>query len=831
MNHNGKPKHGLYDNIDIITANRVEEILANLTSERMQNLRNPGGMMDPRRNLNFDCGYPETGSITADGLKELYTRCPEAARVVELMPKECWQASPTVYETDDAERETEFEKAWDALEVAMSGGVSWHQTEQGSSIWEYLFRADVLSGIGSFGVLLMGFDDGRNLQDPVEGAVVDMDNPQPYANNSRWKPAMPDGWMLPWEKESLQKPKPRKVWNGLRDPKTGKATYTERADPVPDDEQQAIIANWQTYSDAIAANAQANGVSKNTLIFNAYNKAQNPGITPQYDLQLGQPAPFAEGAMAGTDQQYFAPIQGPSQQPNPTPSKKPLKLLFLRAFDESLVQIVRYEWNIRNPRFGLPVMYRITLNDPREQHTGVGLPLATVYVHWSRVIHLCDVNHQQTASEIFAAPRMRPVLNPLLDIMKISGASAEGYYQSCNEKLSFETHPQLGGDVDIDDDRMKDIFENIMNSHQRAWTARGMTVNAIAPTVVDPTPHYDLNVKRICIKIGCPVPVFQGYEIGEQASENNDDTWDGRVQHRQLNYLIPREIVPFVDRLITVGVLPEPTGYTVDWAEKDKESAKEKSDIGLVRTNTLAAYVSGQCETVIPPKEFLVDFLGVDDDNAQAYLDAAAKAVEGDMMTMPAPGELGHPATPQEPPEPPPALPIKVKGADGAEKLVHPDTVKQPAAKPPTGNAEPPDDDEDLDDDDPDSTPLEPARPTENVLIAPHLSAYGIANALTDNLDTPSFWQAVANDKTQAMTALQTCQRFLTTVDAPAVIVANVGNAINKLYAYHPDTATDDQLMTFVYGETEQVTNAQDLSDDDIRRLADEFARGKHAAN
>src|SRR6185312_9728448 len=68
------------------------------------------------------------------------------------------------------------------------------------------------------------------------------------------------------------------------------------------------------------------------------------------------------------------------------PGQPTRKLLYIRVFDESMVQVVQYEADIRNPRFGQPIMYLVTLNDPSQPHTGIGLPLATVRVHWSRVI-------------------------------------------------------------------------------------------------------------------------------------------------------------------------------------------------------------------------------------------------------------------------------------------------------------------------------------------------------------------------------------------------------------------------------------------------------------
>src|SRR5205823_6390492 len=109
------------------------------------------------------------------------------------------------------------------------------------------------------------------------------------------------------------------------------------------------------------------------------------------------------------------------------PLKQKRRLLFIQPFDESLVQIVRYEWNIFNPRFGQPVMYRVTLNDPRETHSGVGLPMATVFVHWTRIVHIVD---ERRSSNIFGVPAMRPVLNNLIDLRKIYGADAEAYWKN-----------------------------------------------------------------------------------------------------------------------------------------------------------------------------------------------------------------------------------------------------------------------------------------------------------------------------------------------------------------------------------------------------------------
>jgi hypothetical protein len=123
---------------------------------------------DPRRSINDECGYPETISVADYRL--MYDREPIAARVVEVLPDETWKVSPDVYETEDADEKTAFEQAWDDVANQLRG-TSWYRGEAGNPVWEHLHRVDVLSGIGHFGILLLGLDDGaeKALKEPVDG--------------------------------------------------------------------------------------------------------------------------------------------------------------------------------------------------------------------------------------------------------------------------------------------------------------------------------------------------------------------------------------------------------------------------------------------------------------------------------------------------------------------------------------------------------------------------------------------------------------------------------------------------------------------------------------
>jgi hypothetical protein len=518
----------------------TNDLIANALMERSELIDT---LIDPRRDIDAECHYPTTGEITADQLKNMYDRDPIACRVVQCLARQSWQVQPSVYESEDPEVKTPFEEAWDALQP-MTNGKSWFKTEEAGTVWEYLMRADILSGIGHFGVLLMGFDDGKSLQEPVDGAMV-----------------VNDCYLTKTEEDNLHKlpdinDQEKLALNQLARQREFVLNYMQAQEDKKYQQQEKQQQGTALFGDATGATTTEEG-----------NQQYSQGFGLKGEAEY-KPSPI------GTDQQYFGVQFGPSEQPSDQPSKRQLKLLFLRPFDESLVQIVRYEWNINNPRFGMPVMYRITLNDPREQHSGIGLPMATVFVHWSRVIHLAD---NLNSSEIFGTPRCRPVFNRLLDLQKIYGASAEGYWQAAFTGLALETHPQLGGDVTIDSDDVRDQIENYINSLQRYLALTGMSAHTLAPQVSDPSSQIDKHLEAICIQLEIPKRVFMGSERGELASSQDDASWNDRLKARQQGYITPRIIVPFIDRLISVGVLPEP-----DYVEpiEEPEIEDEFDDMG-----------------------------------------------------------------------------------------------------------------------------------------------------------------------------------------------------------------------------------------------------------
>lgn len=249
------------------------------------------------------------------------------------------------------------------------------------------------------------------------------------------------------------------------------------------------------------------------------------------------------------------------------------------------------------------------------------MPLATQSIHWSRCVHLAD---NLGSSEVFGVPRMRPVYNRLLDLRKLYGGSAEMYWRGAFPGLSVETHPQLGGDVEIDKSALRTQIEQYQNTLQRYLALTGMSAKSLAPQVVDPTNQIDVQLTAICIRLGIPKRIFMGSERGELSSNQDASTWTDRLRDRQTNYINPRVIAPFVNRLIALGVLPVPERYGIVWPDLESVSDAEQAVNAAKRMEAITKYVQGDVESLMHPADFLTREMGFSAEDADAILEGAA---------------------------------------------------------------------------------------------------------------------------------------------------------------------------------------------------------------
>jgi len=425
-------------------------------------------LIDPRRDIDDECGYPK--SITTDMYRLLYDREGIATRVVQIFPEESWADDPRIIENEDTDN-TEFEEAW-------------AQVERDKNLNFYMMKADELSGIGRFGIILLGINDGKELNKPVEGI------------NERGE-------------------------------RTGNQNY---------------------------------------------------------------------------------------------------ELLYLRAFDESVLKIEACENDVTNPRYGKPIMYSVTFeeNTASSKNGGdLGSVKSTgkeIKVHWTRCIHIAD---NRKSSEVYGIPRMQSLFNRLYDLRKIMGGSGEMFWKGGFPGYAFEMDPNAKSPTDEENTAITEQITSYANGLQRYLRLQGISVNSLNPQVAEPKAHVDVQLEIIAIAMGVPKRIFMGSEQAKLASEKDIENWNKRVKRRQNKYLSPYVVRPLIERLIAFGILPEVENYFIEWPDLATPSERDKAEVLKAQVEAFSKYVGGNVDMLIPPEVFFKMFMGLSEAEIKEIMDQA----------------------------------------------------------------------------------------------------------------------------------------------------------------------------------------------------------------
>lgn len=319
----------------------------------------------------------------------------------------------------------------------------------------------------------------------------------------------------------------------------------------------------------------------------------------------------------------------------PITPKAGMRLTFLRCFTEAQAAVTQWEMDKANPRYGQPVMYSLTFNDPTDSAGVIGAT-STEDVHWTRCIHVVS---EDNGNPVYGNPRMRVVLNDILDIRKMYGATGEGVWQQGIPTTVLSTHPQLG-DVRINEPtilKIRQMLEAIRNGVQKEMVIPGMNATTLNSSLPDTSNQIDKRLEAIAIALDMPKRILMGNELGMRSAEEDGDKFEKNVGKRENNYCTTKLIVPFTDRLIWCGVLPEPPkGYKTYWPPLSVSSEQDKADVATKLTAALAQYAQSGLENYVPLYQYLVEFLKMSETQANAIIDSAEdQAQERDTSTSP----------------------------------------------------------------------------------------------------------------------------------------------------------------------------------------------------
>ena len=279
-----------------------------------------------------------------------------------------------------------------------------------------------------------------------------------------------------------------------------------------------------------------------------------------------------------------------------------LKLNYVKPLGEESAKIDSYERRTNSERYGMPVYYEITLNEPGNSSSN------TLKVHHSRVIHIVE---DPLESEIYGTPRLQAVFNRLKDLEKLVGGSAEMFWRGARPGYSAQVDPEFTMTGPQEDELQKQINEYEHNL-RRILVNEGVTLKELGSQVSDPANHVDIQIQMISAVTGIPKRILTGSERGELASTEDKEQWLSFIQARREEFAETQIILPFIERCQQYGVLPETDEFTIKWQDLFAPSEKDQAEVGRIRATALKEYASQPAtESMVPLQAFFEFFLGL----------------------------------------------------------------------------------------------------------------------------------------------------------------------------------------------------------------------------
>lgn len=284
------------------------------------------------------------------------------------------------------------------------------------------------------------------------------------------------------------------------------------------------------------------------------------------------------------------------------------RLLYLMPYSQTNASVSTYVMDTKDERYGLPETYDVMMKRGESA-------TSSARVHHSRVVHVAE---DFLEDNVEGLPRLQSVLNRLEDLERVVGGSAEMFWRGAFPGYGFKADEGYTlGPQDVTD--LKDEIEEYMHGLKRYMRLRGVSVEGLDMQVADPSKHASVIIDLIACATRIPKRILLGSERGELASSMDERNWLETIDERRVNYCEPVLLRAVIDRLVQVGVLPQPRNeYAVEWPDLMAPSDKETAEIGASRSKALKDYVDGiGADSVVPPEVFLHRVLGFSDEDVE----------------------------------------------------------------------------------------------------------------------------------------------------------------------------------------------------------------------
>lgn len=232
--------------------------------------------------------------------------------------------------------------------------------------------------------------------------------------------------------------------------------------------------------------------------------------------------------------------------------------------------------DVMSPDYGKPIMYQF-----RGGVTGNRNPDVqdTFDIHPDRIV---IISENADSGNIYGFSALEACYNDLMDLRKISGGSAEGFYRNAAQNLVFEAeeNSQIVNDQELLDAFDEEVAAFIRDKFQKHLYAPGMKTKELQSQMGNPKEPAMVSINNIAAATGIPATILIGQQTGRLASDEDQTHFNVMNQSRRENFLT-EAVEDVLNWFMKYGILPKEK-YEIEWddltavGDKDKFTLAEK---------------------------------------------------------------------------------------------------------------------------------------------------------------------------------------------------------------------------------------------------------------
>lgn len=267
----------------------------------------------------------------------------------------------------------------------------------------------------------------------------------------------------------------------------------------------------------------------------------------------------------------FLRLRDGKQPYEPAQRVLPNALIDIMPIYEGQLKVMETDKDASSTTYGQPTLYQYNATSVGGRDENA---TESINIHPSRLVVVAEGSDD---GSIYGIPALEPVYNSLMDLRKIIGAGAEGFYKNAAQNIIFKLmDPSFAhGNEKLLEEFNENYDEFSRNRQRRAMWTPGLDPELLGSNLAaNPQGYFDSALNDVAAGSGIPATILIGKQTGRLASEEDGRAFLSKMNSRREEF--GTELVRTVlDRLIVLGILPT-ASYDVVWDDLLAASDDEK---------------------------------------------------------------------------------------------------------------------------------------------------------------------------------------------------------------------------------------------------------------